>query len=320
MEVMEVDREEDLAMRPNSIPPVCLALRYMLPSLPRELARDFLGMPSHDGAPVMHPRPIDDVAMALLHYRMHGWTVIRSLLGADFLRDLSAHADHLADEAHAAARHNHHVARGTGRACLNSFCNPTDDPVYKRLRMSLWQDNLQLRMMLKQISKETYGDVDEVALDHICGGDSVRPGATAQPWHSDWPGASDACIAVSIITHDFPCDAAPMATISRSAGNPSDAHAFDHNFVPETLLPHALHVNPPAGTLLIRDVSCWHRGSANNASVARVLPCIRFITSKGLRHHKYKPMRIMSESDWSSLPEDCQALTARLFREDGVDL
>ena len=257
----------------------------------------------------MHPRPDNDLDSALLHYRVHGWTVIPSLLSQDFLSELGGHADALAAQAHDMAISNDRIARGTSRACINSFTSPLD-PVYMQLWQSLWTHNEQFKWLLHAISRESFNGSDAVQLDHICGGDSVRPGAPAQSWHSDWYGAMDGCVAVSVYTRDFPSDAAPMAVISRSAGFLTDR--FGDQFASEMLVPHAIHVNPPAGALLIRDVSCWHRGSSNASAISRVLPCLRFLTSRALYQYRYKPQRVMSEGLWDTLSEGCREITEYL--------
>ena len=309
-EVLDWLPEEDArTLQSGSVHPACVAIRFALPSMPDLFANQLLAFALHDGAPVLRPRPDDDLDSAMLHYRVHGWTVIPSLLSADFLSELGSHADALAAQAHVLATSESGIARGEARACINSLTSPLD-PVYMHLWSSLWTDNEQFKSLLHAISRESYNGSDRVQVDHICGGDSVRPGAPAQSWHSDWCGAMDGCVAVSVYTRDFPSDAAPMAVISRSAGFLTDR--FGDQFASEMLVPHAIHVNPPAGALLIRDVSCWHRGSSNASAISRVLPCLRFLTSRALYKYRYKPVRVMSEGVWDNLSEGCRDLTQYL--------
>ena len=76
----EEEEEDALALQRGSVPVACVAVRFALPSMPDLIANQLLAFPQHDGAPVMHPRPDNDLDSALLHYRVHGWTVIPSLL------------------------------------------------------------------------------------------------------------------------------------------------------------------------------------------------------------------------------------------------
>ena len=76
------------------------------------------------------------------------------------------------------------------------------------------------------------------------------------------------------------------------------------------------YVNPPFGSLLIRDVNVWHRGSSNVTDIPRVLPCLRFLAARCLRTIKYRPRRVMPLSTWQMLDAAEQRLTAYIALEE----
>ena len=80
----EEEEEDARTLQSGSVPPACVAIRFALPSMPDLFANQLLAFALHDGAPVLNPRPDDALDSAMLHYRVHGWTVIPSLLSEDF--------------------------------------------------------------------------------------------------------------------------------------------------------------------------------------------------------------------------------------------
>ena len=271
----------------------------------------------HDGRPVLEGDMLDelkdDFDTALLHYRMHGWTVLESGLPEWVLTDLHAHSVAMATLAHDMSDDDG-CGRGHGRRSFNMFCSITDEPFMAAWRR-LWADESDMRKLLTTISSDSCGDSDDiVSLDSICGGDSVAPAGHGQPWHSDWHGVHDACVAVSIVTAQHHGNSAPIGFVSKAAGSLSEMGHKEYNTT--ALAQFERYVNPPFGSILIRDVNCWHRGSSNVTEMQRVLPCLRFLTARCLRTIKYRPRRVMPLSTWQMLDAAEQRLTAYIALEE----
>ena len=142
--------------------------------------------------------------------------------------------------------------RGESRYCLNNFNNSLfEQESYDVLLQILRPGRLTLHLLQDEFPEASY---DTGLGDYVCAG--ANGGVPATQWHQDWdlPGH---VICVSVFTHDIKdCDA-PMLI------------AFGDEIIKCT---------GPKGTILMRDVAVWHKGTAHSGIVDRIMPSYRFTT------------------------------------------
>ncbi|HYF51122.1 MAG TPA: phytanoyl-CoA dioxygenase family protein [Planctomycetota bacterium] len=146
--------------------------------------------------------------------------------------------------------------------------------------------------------------------------DTPLPGSDFQAVHSDFAALfpeSDIvlppfALVVNINLVDFREDNGPLEIW------PGGTHLLPPSVDMKALAPTmtSRRVLTPAGSLLIRDIRMWHRGTPNKSDAPR--PNIAMIFSRSWLKPGYEPIRI-ARTEFEKLPERAQ----RLFRTAQVD-
>lgn len=158
------------------------------------------------------------------------------------------------------------------------------------------------------IIEELLGDD---AVCHYFASDTALPGSDFQAVHSDihllFPETTLALPAYSLVLNvplvDFRADNGPVEIW------PGGTHLMPGRVDMQTLAPqmHSQPVLMPAGSLLLRDMRMWHRGTPNHSDEAR--PNLAFIYSRPWLKTNYPPIEIEKSCHESLSPR-----AQKLFR------
>ena len=153
--------------------------------------------------------------------------------------------------------------RGPGRTCVNSWEN-NDRPVWRYALHRLLQDQ-RIPAILQAAGTPYFYD---------CGGDVVQPrteGGDPCTWHQDCS-HSWWWTVLSVLCTDVDATNGPMKINSWSSPDKTDAD-------------HTVSFEGSLGRVIVRDVSAWHRASANTSSNDRPMPSFRFCSEESMGIH-----------------------------------
>ena len=145
-----------------------------------------------------------------------------------------------------------HANRGGRRYCLNDFNKSLFlQESYDVLHQILQPGRFTLHLLQDEFPETEY---DTGLGDYVCAG--ATGGVPATQWHQDWdlPGH---VICVSVFSDDISDDDAPMLL---------------------ALGDEIIKCTGPKGTIVMRDVAVWHKGTAHLGNVDRIMPSYRFTT------------------------------------------
>ena len=145
-----------------------------------------------------------------------------------------------------------HANRGLRRYCLNDFSKSLFlQESYDVLNQILQPGRFTLHLLQDEFEETEY---DTGLGDYVCAG--AEGGVPATQWHQDWdlPGHM---ICVSVFSADITDDDAPMLL------------ALGDEIIKRT---------GAKGTIVMRDVAVWHKGTAHLGDVDRIMPSYRFTT------------------------------------------
>jgi len=134
---------------------------------------------------------------------------------------------------------------------------------------------------------------------HMLGGDTVCPGGPGQTYHSDWWGWEGGYdipsnLACSIYTSQHHPEQACLEIVPKSWCR--EAPQIDSPIASNT---KAVSVCPAKGSILIRDVNVWHRGSANMTADTRVLPAFLLLHREHLTNWNWRPHKFISDNQFA---------------------
>ena len=145
-----------------------------------------------------------------------------------------------------------HANRGLRRYCLNDFNKSLFlQESYDVLNQILQPGRFTLHLLQDEFEETEY---DTGLGDYVCAG--AEGGVPATQWHQDWdlPGHM---ICVSVFSADITDDDAPMLL------------ALGDEIIKRT---------GAKGTIVMRDVAVWHKGTAHLGNADRIMPSYRFST------------------------------------------
>ena len=198
---------------------------------------------------------IEDAAAIMQRYGLVAYTPIKNMDKGFCLYELELYNETLDRVAILLRRlvdETPHANRGGSRYCLNDFNNSLFlQESYDVLHQILRPGRFTLHLLQDQFPEAVY---DTGLGDYVCAG--ANGGVAATQWHQDWdlPGH---VICVSVFAHEITDYDAPMLI---------------------ALGDEIIKCTGPKGTILMRDVAVWHKGTAKTGNVDRIMPSYRFAT------------------------------------------
>ena len=241
--------------------------------------------------------PPDKRKLAVQSVQMDGYVVFESVLSPDLVRRLHAEFLRVFDAYVARTDPN----RGANRYQMHlPFVPPFMDP-------AVIENPLALAVLDEMLGK-----------DYVChyfASDTPLPGSDHQRVHSDitllFPEMPLSLPAYSIVVN------IPLVDFTEENGPveiwPGGTHLMPGGTDIQALAPlmHSERVRMPAGSLLIRDMRMWHRGTPNRSTEAR--PNLALIYSRPWLKTHYPPIGIPAET-YESLSDRAK----RLFRFENI--